>query len=71
MTQMSLLEWWKTHFNSSFCKETGKKAIEQHLTAAATSALTECYSAYKNTKLRNQLGNEKAANLHLIFYPKC
>ena len=42
VTQMSPLEWWKTHFNSSFCKEKEKKkAVKQLLTAVATSASVE------------------------------
>ncbi len=68
VSQMSPLEWWKTHFNS--CEETETKAVTQLLTVVATSASVErLFSTYGlvQTKLRNKLGNEKAGKLVFLY----
>lgn len=74
VTKMSPLDWWRTHFDSDICEADGgasvKKAIEQLFTATATSSSVErIFSTYGlvQSKLRNKLGNEKAAKLVFLY----
>lgn len=66
VSRMSPSEWWRSHFNSSFCKTLDKNKIQQLLTAVASSAYVErLFSTYRlvHLKLINKLGNEKATKL--------
>lgn len=70
VSQMTALNWWRSHFNLSVCGPADQKAIKQLLIATASSASVErLFSTYGlvHSKLRNKLGNEKAAKLVFLY----
>lgn len=72
LSKISPLDWWKSHFFSSKNEKIDhmNQAFSQLLTArASTASIERIFSTYGlvQSKLRNRLGNDKAAKLVFIY----